>query len=291
MFMTVGSKTFRLRRGPKRITPVGASERRAGYAVLAVLLAVAVFFLTRQASFNPAVVASLNAKQAESSKGAGQVSAELAGLLEALPGVSPLSPVEGFGPDTLSDKIDGKAELYLSSGFKQMAWRAFGPTDAVKARFDVYVYEMASKDSAFAVFSGQRRTGAAHSALAENAYTTGNALFFTSGAYYLEIVADSDSDAVKALLEPMGAALLAKLSAAQGGQDKPGAAGEVSLSDFFPKPGLIADSLRLAKSDAFGVEGFSDVYTADYKLDGAEATAFVCLLRTRPKPRPGGKNT
>jgi len=276
--MNTVSKPFRLRRGPKRITPVGAAERRAGYAVLCVLLAVLAYALIKQSQFNPAVVAALREGPAGAKKASGETASELSPLLDALPGVSPVSQVEAFDPDTLSDKIDGKAELYLSSGFKEMAWRAFAPTGGAKARFDVYVYDMASAQSAFAVFSGQRRTGALALSLAENAYSTGNALFFTVGARYLEIVADSDAAEVKSLLTPMGAALLAKLSPKPGEAAASGQEGEPEPASLFPQPGLAPDSLRLAMSDAFGLEGFSNVYTADYTLDGAEATGFVSVL-------------
>lgn len=37
----------------------------------------------------------------------------------------PLGPEETFDPETLSDKIDGKAELYLSSGFVKLTTRRF----------------------------------------------------------------------------------------------------------------------------------------------------------------------
>jgi hypothetical protein len=271
-------KPFRLRRGPKRITPVGPAERRAGYAVLCVLLAVLAYALIKQSQFNPAVVAALREGPAGAKKASGATASALAPVLDALPGVFPLSEVEAFDPDTLSDKIDGKAELYLSSGFKEMVWRAFGPTDGDKARFDIYVYDMASPQSAFAVFSGQRRNGAAALGLTENAYSTGNALFFTVGSRYLEIVADSDAPAVKNLLDPLGAALLAKLSPKLGEQAANAQEGEPSPGSLFPKPGLIEGSLRLAMSDAFGLEGFSNVYTADYKLGDAEATGFVSIL-------------
>ena len=280
MSVGFGSKPWRLRRRPKRITPVGPAERRAGYVVLCVLLAVLAFALIKQSQFNPAVVAALREGPPGAKKTSVATASALAPVLDALPGVSPLADAESFDPDTLSDKIDGKAELYLSSGFKEMVWRAFGPTGGDKARFDIYVYDMASPESAFAVFSGQRRNGAIASKLTENAYATDNALFFTVGARYLELVADSDAPAVKNLLEPLGAALVAKLSPQQGAPAGAagGQEGEPGPGSLFPQAGQIEGSLRLAMSDAFGLEGFSNVYTADYKLGDAEATGFVSLL-------------
>ncbi|MBF0480483.1 MAG: hypothetical protein HQK81_00650 [Desulfovibrionaceae bacterium] len=286
--MSTLSKPLRLRRGPKRITSVGAAERRAGYAVLCVLLAVLAYALTKQSQFNPAVVAALREGPADAKKTSGQPASELTPALDALPGVAALAGAETFGPDTLSDKIDGKAELYLSSGFKEMVWRPLAPAGGDKARFDVYVYDMASPDSAFAVFSGQRRSGAAASGLTENAYSTGNALFFTVGARYLEIVADSDEAAVKNLLEPLGAALLAKLSPSPG--EGAGRETQSSPASLFPAQGMTPGSLRLAMADAFGLEGFGNVYTADYALGGAEATGFAAILPDEAQARTWKQN-
>jgi hypothetical protein len=55
---------------------------------------------------------------------------------------------------------------------------------------------------------------------------------------------------------------------------------------LFPKPGLQAGTVRLTVSDAFGMEGLGNVYTADYVLASGEATAFLSA-QTSPEEARG----
>jgi hypothetical protein len=82
-----------------------------GIGVLCLLAAVAMGFLAAQSRFNPAVTARQTIAAAPSEP----TGLDLATL--APPGIEPLSPPEQFNPETLSDKINGKAELYFSAGF------------------------------------------------------------------------------------------------------------------------------------------------------------------------------
>lgn len=281
---------------------IGSAQRMASLAVLAALCVLAAWLLATRTRLNPAVVVALTAPAPKagaagtSAAGAPQASPEgggaqaakapEGGLASLLPDAAPggpkaLAPAESFTPATLSDKIDGKAELYLAAGFTAMADRGY---QAGGARIDVYLYRMKSPDAAFAVFSGQRRPGAAQSPLAKNAYLTDNALFLTSGRDYLELIADRAG--AKAALESLAKAVLAGL-APEGGAA--GAKVEVQPQELFPRAGLKADSIRLAVADAFGCQGLTGVYTAEYEAgpaaflsrrkDAAEAASQMRLYQ------------
>lgn len=290
---------------------VGAGQRMASLAVLALLCALSVWLLAARTQLNPAVVVALTAPAPKagaagtSASGAPQMSPEggeggeaggaaaqsakaPAGLASLLPdavagqnGPKALAPAESFSPATLSDKIDGKAELYLAAGFAAMACRGYS---AGGARIDAYLYRMKSPDAAFAVFSGQRRPGAAQSPLAKNAYLTDNALFLTSGRDYLELIADRAG--ARAALEGLAKAVLAALAPEAGAA---GAKAEVQPQELFPRAGLKADSIRLAVADAFGCQGLTGVYTAEYesapaaflsrRKDAAEAASQARLYQ------------
>ncbi|GFK94374.1 hypothetical protein NNJEOMEG_02218 [Fundidesulfovibrio magnetotacticus] len=254
------------------------ARTRAGLAILAALALFAAWVGVRQARFNPAVVAALEHpfKPGQSARNA-QTAAATARYLEDLPGFAALSPLEGYDAQTLSDRIDGKAELYLASGFSEMACRAFEAGDSARSRVEAFVYAMESPKDAFAVFSGQRRPGADALSLAENAYATPNALFFASGNHYVELVAESDSPELRPALEAMAQTLLAALPAAE-----PAGASEAAL---FPDEGLRAGTVRLAVSDALGMEGLQNVYTAEYALPSGEASAFLAVRATPEEAR------
>ncbi|MGB8993210.1 MAG: DUF6599 family protein [Desulfobaccales bacterium] len=251
----------------RRKAKVGAAQRFTGYGILALLGLIIIGLLVRQASFNPAVRVAMRAPlQGKSLAVSGQKPAATAAFIPEVPGFTPLAPVESFGPENLSDKIDGKAELYLPAGFKEMSCRKFGLDTAGKAYVEVFIYNMGSAQNAFAVFSGQRRPGSPSLPLTANAYSTANALFFTQGRFYVEIVSDRASEALLSSLETYAKALLAKLPAA----------GETpNLAALFPKEGLALDTVRLSATDTFGLEGLNNVLTGEYSLKAGNATAFI----------------
>ncbi len=253
---------------------VSAAQRLAGYAILAVLFLIVIWLAVQQSRFNPAVIVASRAPLTPGPPAAaGTALRATAALLPEVPGFTPQTPPESYGPDNLSDKIDGKAELYLSAGFKEMSCRSFGLGPAGATHLEVFLYDMGSPPNAFAVFSGQRRAGAASSFLTANAYATANALFFTRGQYYVEMVADRAGEGLAGSLETYARALLAKLPAEQGqGQ---------SEADLFPPEGLARDTVRLGAADVFGLEGFNNVLTGEYTLKSGKATAFVAQ-RTTP---------
>jgi len=256
----------------RRKAQVSSAQRFTGYGILVVLGLIIIWLLVQQARFNPAVNVALRAPlHGKSQTASSQAPAATAALIPEVEGFSPLAPGESFGPDNLSDKIDGKAELYLSAGFKEMSCRKFGLDRAGKAYVEVFIYDMGSAQNAFAVFSGQRRPGAPSIPLTANAYATANAWFFTQGQFYVELVADRASEALKSSLEGYAAALLAKLPAE--GETKNAAA-------LFPKEGLEPDTVRLCAADSFGCEGLSNMLTGEYSLKSGKATAFMARRDT-----------
>lgn len=248
---------------------MGAAQKLTGYAIIALLGLITIGLLVQQSRFNPAVNVALRAPlQGRPAAVSSPTTSATAALIPEVEGFTPLAPSESFGPDNLSDKIDGKAELYLAAGFKEMSCRKFGLEAAGKAYVEVFIYDMGSAPNAFAVFSGQRRPGSPSSPLTANAYSTANALFFTQGRFYVELVADRAAETLPGSLEAYAKALLAKLPAE----------GETKGKDakaLFPKDGLAPDTVRLSAADTFGLEGFNNVFTGEYTLKSGKATAFM----------------
>ena len=116
------------------------------------------------------------------------------------------------------------------------------------------------------MFSGQRRSGSPTIPLTANAYATGNALFFTQGKFYVEIVADRAGETLQKSIEVYAAALLAKLPSTGEAKDQ---------AALFPKEGLVRETVRLCAADSFGCEGLNNMLTGEYSLKAGKATAFV----------------
>jgi hypothetical protein len=253
----------------RRKAKVGSAQKLTGYIILATLGLITIGLLIQQFHFNPAVVVAMRGPRLQATTGRGP--AATAALIPKVPGFTPLTPVESFGPDNLSDKIDGKAELYLPAGFQEMSCRSFRLVAVGGAHVEVFLYDMGKPQNAYAVFSGQRRPGSRDIQLTPNAYATGNALFFTRGRFYVEIVADSAAAGLKASLVAYATALLDKL---------PSQGKTQNLADLFPKAGLAADTVRLCTSDSFGCEGLNNVFTGEYTLKNGQATAFIARRQT-----------
>ena len=251
-----------------RKAKVGAAQKLTGYGILAGLGLIMIGLLIHQSRFNPAVIVAMSAPELKGRPQAiaGAALAATAALLPEVDGFTPLVPTQSFGPDNLSDKIDGKAELYLSAGFKEMSCRSFGLGGSGGAHVEAFVYDMGSAPNAYAVFSGQRRSGSPTIPLTANAYATGNALFFTQGKFYVEIVADRAGETLQKSIEVYAAALLAKLPSTGEAKDQ---------AALFPKEGLVRETVRLCAADSFGCEGLNNMLTGEYSLKAGKATAFV----------------
>ena len=178
----------------------------------------------------------------------------------------PMGPPEAFGPRTLSDKIDGKAELYLPAGFVHLKCQRFKLTGVSTDWMEAFVYDMGSIRHAFAVFSAQRRSGATTLSLTPFSYETRNALFFVHGKHYVELVTSS------------GSAEIMDAAAAFAGRfvnHIPHSEERIEELALFPEEGLDAANRGLIVSDAFGYQELKDVFTAPYQVDDTEVTAFI----------------
>jgi Family of unknown function (DUF6599) len=189
-------------------------------------------------------------------------------------GVQPLTSTETFDARTLSDKIDGKAELYLSAGFTRLVSQRFKDERADDLWMEAFVYDMGNSQNAFSVFSAQRREDAASLDLAQNAYRTPNALFLTHGRYYAEIIASKASEKVPSSLKIMAEIFI---------RNTPAEAVTVNETALFPKQEMVKNSMVLIAANAFGYDGFDKIYTAEYELNDERLTAYLSHRKTNEK--------
>lgn len=272
--------------------------------IIATLMVIAIVIFNQQFNYNPAVTALF-----ENSDMSGLT--ELKAIVRLVKPLQPLSSPEIFDKVTLSDKIDGKAELYLPAGFKSLICQRFrlkSHSDSDKSSksnqpfeqnssksttpsnlwIELFVYDMTLPENAFAVFSRQRRENATQISIATYAYQTDNAIFFVHGHFYLEMIASYPSlDAVKLMIEVGKAFIDDNLDLAPKKMDVP---------DLFPTQVHIIDeqnrtpkknsikldkeSITLTASDAFGFDRFDRVYTAIYKYTINDSTMSKGLTTT-----------
>jgi hypothetical protein len=243
-----------------------------GFVILLCLAGIAVGVFLKQLSFNPAVLVATAAAPAAPKPVA---SAPNESLPTLPPELSAFSAPETFTADNLYDKVDGKADLYLTAGFVGLQCQRL----ALKATNDVwmewFVYDMGTLPQAFSVFSLQRRAEAQALDLTEFAYQTQNALFFVCGRCYVEAVTAMPTEPMMAAMRAMARQFVAA--------NPPGATRIPELK-LFPPENLETGSQGLQVADAFGFDQFTNVFTAKYRLpDGAtnaEVLAFLEMTKT-----------
>jgi hypothetical protein len=250
----------------------GGTEQWVGFMILLCLAGIAAGVYLKQFSFNPAVLVATTAAPTVPKPVA---SAPNESLPTLPPELSAFSAPETFTADNLYDKIDGKADLYLTAGFVGLQCQRL----ALKATNDVwmewFVYDMGTLPQAFSVFSLQRRTEGQALDLTEFAYQTQNSLYFVCGRYYVEAVTAMPT-------EPMMAAMWAM--ARQFVAAHPPGAMRIPELQLFPPENLEAGSQGLQVADAFGFDGFTNVFTAKYQLPSGvtnvEVLAYLKITKT-----------
>lgn len=248
----------------------GKAEKRISVVVIAMLLVITAGLFHAQRQRNPALLQTMEETffSAPQSAGgqAGPTGAEAAVSGALPPGVTPLGPTESFTRETLSDKINGKAELYLSAGFVGLDTQRFQSADPSGMWVERYVYDMNGFTNAYAVYSSQRREGTEPLAVTADAYRSANAVFLAHGKHYVEIIASEASDSARTLLEQLARSFV---------DAHPVKRQAIPERDLFPPENLIPGSITLISTNGFGFEPLDRLFVARYRMGDTEITAFL----------------
>jgi len=241
---------------PRIKTASPAFQRRLSLFLIALLVTIGGVILWIQNQFDPGSWHQV----------AGHSSPSLETPAEAPQGLVPLSATEKYNADTLSDKIDGKADLYLSAGFQSLESRRFALTSDNRYWLERYVYDMGGHLNAYAVYSAQLRNDIQPSSLTTDAYVSANGLFLVHGPYYVEIIASETSEALQARMADLGAAFVASHAVRSG---------TIPELGLFPADHQVPHTTKLIADSAFGIQDLNRIFAATYAEDQAEAIAFV----------------
>lgn len=180
--------------------------------------------------------------------------------------MTPMTPPETFNGENLSEKIDGKAELYLSAGFKSLTSQRFNKPGDTGSWLEIFIYDMGNIENAFAVYSVQKREGLIPLELTEFIYKTENALFFVHGNYYIEITSSEVSDSLMDSMLSFSRDFIKNRTA----QEK-----TIAATSLFPSENLDPNSIVLLSSNVFGFDQLNRVFAADYKTEKGKIKAFL----------------
>jgi len=249
----------------------GKTESYIAFIILIVLCVIAAGILLKQSHYDAGMFAVSLSKDSSTSK-TNETDSSIGELQNYLPsGMVALSSVNTFGPESLSEKINGKAELYLSAGFLSLSCQRFAEEGRPDIWLEIFVYDMGSMRNAFSVFTNQRRADAQEADFTRFAYRTTNALFFLQGQFYVEVIAASDQ-----MTERMLTIGQNFVRVNPSGTDSD----EVGEASLFPNASLIPGSVSLLAENAFGFSSLDGIFIAHYTISDSELTAFLSRRQT-----------
>jgi len=182
-------------------------------------------------------------------------------------GFRTLSEAEVYEPENLYEKIDGKAPLYIESGFVKLFTQRFISNNDEELWMELFVYDMAAIKNAFSVYSVQKRAGVELLPSMQFGYKTSNGLYFVHGGYYVELLGSAESAQLVQVMEEIAQKLGKHFDI-----DQDAKIAELAL---FPEEDLVQGSTKLYLASAFGFEGLTNTFAARYKFGDESITAFL----------------
>ncbi|MCL5270753.1 MAG: hypothetical protein M1457_09455 [bacterium] len=192
-------------------------------------------------------------------------------LAFAVDGLKPTGPTEFYTPETLYEKIDGRADQYLEYDVAGLACRTFALAGDARQYVDLYEYDMGNPLRAFGVYALERDPegqpvdlgGAASDG---DAYRSGASIFFRRGSVYAMTMPSDESPALAA-----AALALARAAAAVLPPDDAG----LERRDQLPKAGQAPGTAQYALRNAMSLDFLTDAFSAEYDYEGGHFRFFI----------------
>jgi len=177
-----------------------------------------------------------------------------------------------YNSRTLFDYMDGAAELYLAYGFQNLTVHRFEKSN--QPAVTVELYEMASSEDAYGVFSFERQDEAI--GIGQGSEFGGGLLRFWKGKYFVSIYADGEGVEVESAILKMGRALANSIPA-------PGL--EPKLVGFIPGKdlGLVDKSVRYLKSHVLLNQRFFIAHQNILNLNRKTGAVLAQYIRDKQK--------
>ena len=234
--------------------------------ILSILILIGTGIVITQNRINPAILQNAELLPAVNLNRQSGAPSPIEAFIPLPPNLTPFTSPELFEAGNLSDKINGKAELYLSAGFTGLVSQRYRDEVTPDLWIEAFVYDMGSGRNAFAVFSAQRRENAESLDITQYAYSSPNALFLVHGQFYIELIASQASDQGIQSMQLLAVAFIRNTQAETI---------TIAEQDLFPEQDLTDDSIALIAADAFGYEQLDQVYTAEYHLNEGPLMAYL----------------
>lgn len=170
-----------------------------------------------------------------------------------------------YDRETLSDRINGEAELYMPYGFDRMVAARYSSEKTPAAGIDVEIYRMASLLDAFGMYANYRQKDGQRINLGAESNLSGSQLFLYQGRYFIHIqITGTETSHADALTD------CAKVVAAS----LPGEKNRPSELSAFDRPEVVRGTERYLPQSLLGYDFLNRAIMADAVIGGAGFQLF-----------------
>ncbi|UCG16105.1 MAG: hypothetical protein JSV19_12500 [Phycisphaerales bacterium] len=183
-----------------------------------------------------------------------------------LAGWGPPGDIRIFTPENLWQKIDGRADSYLSFHMVRMTFGTYRNSRDPERFIDVYWYDMGESDNAFGIYRTEMGSRREPVDIGRDGYASPGGVFFWKGRHYVRVEAADDGEDLAA------AAVVIARTLARGvvGEGKP-----LWAEALLPAADRVEGSFAYQATDAFSLDFLRDTFSADYTVGGEAFTTFV----------------
>ncbi len=189
-----------------------------------------------------------------------------------IPGATPMGPTEFYSPDTLYEKINGRAPAYLDFRVQQLRCRSFTVPDSAGSYVDLYEYRMDSPVNAFGIFALERDPAGKPLDFAPDGYAGDMGFFFRQGNRYVQVIASDQKPATLALARSLAEGVAKSIPVDDAG---------LGARKRLPSEGLVPGSFEYTEDNALGQDFLKEVFQATYDHEGKKIRFF--LMVTTPE--------
>jgi len=176
-----------------------------------------------------------------------------------------------YDRETLSDRIDGEAELYFPYGFDRMVAARYAPDKKADAGIDVEIYRLGSILDAFGMFANYRQKDGREAAAGAGSSLSASQLFLYQGRHFVHIQVTGAAEVKPELLADCGKAVAARL---------PGDRSSPPELAVFNRPEVVKGSERYLPQSLLGYDFLNRGLIADAVVEKADLQVFLLLGTT-----------
>ena len=187
---------------------------------------------------------------------------EIKAMLPEIPGWTISGNMEIFDSNTLFNRINGSAPLFIENNFCEMTAIKYTKEDDY---IMIQAYRHATPEDTFGMYASERSSGLENPPIGGECQADSESVYFFSGCIYVKMWSSSSEDV---------SAILLKIANQIAGKVEPNA-GYPAIMDAFPKEGRIPYSESYITSSYIGHEFLKSVYYVNYNRVGKTFQPFI----------------